>query len=428
MVGGEIRRGEVLMEQSEVVSQPDKRERIRLIVVLGLLIAIGPLTIDMYLPALPSITTDLATTASAVQLTLTGTLAGLALGQLFIGPLSDAVGRRIPLIAGLVLHVVASLLCVVAPNIETLGALRILQGLGTAASSVVASAVVRDKFSGTLAAKVFSRLILVMGAAPILAPTLGSQVLRLTQWRGIFVVLALFGVALIALAVVMLPETLPANRRRRLGLVPTLVTYGSLLRDRVFVGMIFVAGLAMAAIFAYVSGSSFVFQGQYGLDEQEFGLIFGAGAAGLIAATQLNVRLLSRYTPQQILLVGLSGGTAAGLALVFFAATGIGGMPTVVISLWFVLAGAGLALPNAPAIALTRHGEAAGTASAMMGAVQFGVGAIAAPLVGAIGTGGAAMAVVVAGGMILALATLLIVVRPSRIAVLDAAPLPAPAH
>src|SRR5688572_401169 len=189
-----LQRGEVPMEQSEVVSQPDKRERIRLIVVLGLLIAIGPLTIDMYLPALPSITTDLATTASAVQLTLTGTLAGLALGQLFIGPLSDAVGRRIPLIAGLVLHVVASLLCVVAPNIETLGALRILQGLGTAASSVVASAVVRDKFSGTLAAKVFSRLILVMGAAPILAPTLGSQVLRLTQWRGIFVVLALFGV------------------------------------------------------------------------------------------------------------------------------------------------------------------------------------------------------------------------------------------
>ncbi|GLY26138.1 multidrug effflux MFS transporter [Micromonospora sp. NBRC 101691] len=403
-------------------------QRLRLVLVLGSLIAIGPLTIDMYLPALPAIVDDLSTTSAAVQLTLTGTLAGLALGQLVIGPLSDALGRRTPLLAGTALHVLASLLCVIAPSVEVLGALRVLQGLGTAATAVVAMAVVRDLFSGAAFATLFSRLMLVMGVAPILAPTLGSEVLRWTSWRGIFVVLAIFGVALLAVAAFGLRETLPVALRRSGRMVDTVRTYGTLLRDRVFVGLVLVAGLAMAALFAYVSGSSFVLQDQYGLDEQEFGLAFGAGAVGLILATQLNVRLLRRYTPQRILLFSLVAGTVAALGMLVFAATGLGGLPALLATLWVVLAAAGLAMPNAPALALSRHGEAAGTASALLGAVQFGVGAVAAPLVGVLGTGAVAMALVVTGGMACAIVVLLVVVRPARLGALDVVPVAGAAH
>jgi DHA1 family bicyclomycin/chloramphenicol resistance-like MFS transporter len=387
---------------------------VRLVLALGSLVALGPLTIDTYLPAFPAIAADLQVSSAAVQLTLTGTLIGLAGGQLLIGPLSDAWGRRAPLIAGVALHVLASVLCVVAPSITVLGGLRVLQGLGVAAASVVAMAMVRDLFEGAAFARIFSRLMLVMGAAPILAPTLGGAVLRWTNWRGVFVVLAGLGVLLILVAAVGLPETLPAHRRRSGGLAGTGRVYRGLLRDRAFVGLVLVAGLAMAALFAYVSGSSFVFQRQYGLSEQQFGLVFGAGALGLIAATQLNVVLLRRATPQQILSGALAAGSVAGGVLVAFAATGFAGLAGIVGPLWVVLASAGLALPNAPALALSRHGEAAGTASALLGSVQFGVGALAAPLVGVLGTGAVAMAVVVAGGMATATAVLRFVVQPAQ--------------
>ncbi|GIF98968.1 multidrug effflux MFS transporter [Catellatospora citrea] len=389
-------------------------QQLRLVLVLGSLIAIGPLTIDMYLPALPAITDDLATTSTAVQLTLTGTLAGLGLGQLVIGPLSDAYGRRKPLILGLLLHVLASALCVIAPDVLTLGALRVLQGLGVAASSVVAMAVVRDLFDGTAFARLFSRLMLVMGAAPVLAPTLGGAVLRWTQWRGVFVVLAGFGIALTLVALFGLRETLPAERRRTGGTAGTLRTYRTLVQDRTFVGLVFVAGLAMAGLFAYVAGSSFVLQEQYGLNEQQFAIVFGAGAAGLIGATQLNVRLLRRYTPQRILVGALVAGAAAAAVLVTLAATGLGGLPALLCGLWAVLAASGLALPNAPALAMSRHGEAAGTAAALLGAVQFGVGAVAAPMVGLLGADAMAMTTVILVGMAAALAIALLVMRTAR--------------
>lgn len=386
----------------------------RLVLALGALVALGPLTIDTYLPALPAIATDLNATSAAVQLTLTGTLIGMAGGQLLIGPLSDAWGRRPLLVAGIAVHVLASVLCVMAPSIAVLGGLRVLQGLGVAASSVVAMAMVRDLFDGAAFARIFSRLMLVMGAAPILAPTLGSAVLRWTDWRGVFVVLAVLGSLLIVVALAGLPETLPASRRRRSGLAGSGRVYAGLLRDRSFVGLVLVAGFAMAALFAYISGSSFVFQDRYGLTEQQFGLVFGAGALGLIAATQLNVVLLRRFEPARILGGALVVGTVAAVALVVFAATGFAGLAGIVAALWVVLASAGLAMPNAPALALSRHGEAAGTASAVLGSVQFGVGALAAPLVGVLGTGPVAMAAVVAGGMVAATATLRFVVRPAR--------------
>ncbi|MDG4836802.1 multidrug effflux MFS transporter [Micromonospora sp. WMMD967] len=395
------------------------RQRVQLVLVLGALIAIGPLTIDMYLPALPAITAGLQTTETAVQLTLTGTLVGLALGQLLIGPLSDVVGRRIPLLAGLAAHIVASVLCVFAPTIAVLGTLRVLQGLGVAAATVVATAVVRDLFSGASFARIFSRLMLVMGLAPILAPTLGSGLLRWTEWRGVFAALAVLGALLIVVAALRLQETLPVTRRRHGGVAATVRDYRGLFNDRAFVGLVLVAGLAMAALFAYVSGSSFVLQQEYGLDEQEFGLAFGAGAVGLIAATQFNVRLLRRYTPQQILVSALIAGTAAGLLLVLFAATGFGGLGTLLAALWLVLAAAGLALPNAPALAMSRHSEAAGTAAALLGAVQFGIGALSAPLAGLFGTGSVPMAIVIAGGMAAALVVMLVVVPRASLGTVD---------
>jgi len=393
------------------------RRRLALILVLGSLIALGPLTIDTYLPALPAITDDLATSASTVQLTLTGTLVGLALGQLIIGPWADALGRKRPALAGIAVHVLASAGCALAPGVALLGAFRVLQGLGAAAGTVVAMAVVRDLFTGSDAARLISRLMLVMGAAPILAPTLGGIVLGVTSWRGVFVVLALFGVAIISVTARALPETLPVARRRNGGVLGTARDYGRLFTDRAYLGLILVAGLAMAAMFAYVAGSSFVFQEQYGLSEQQFGFVFGAGAIGLIGATQLNVRLLRRWTPSQILTTALAVGAAMGLLLLLFAATGFGGIAGILVPLWLVLAAAGLALPNAPALALSRHGEAAGTAAALLGAVQFGVGALAAPLVGVLGTGAVPMAAVIAGGMLAANLVLVAVARPWQLAV-----------
>jgi DHA1 family bicyclomycin/chloramphenicol resistance-like MFS transporter len=386
------------------------------VLVLGALIALGPLTIDMYLPALPTIVDDLGTTSAAVQLTLTGTLAGLALGQLLVGPLSDTFGRRRPLLVGVGVHVLASLLCLVAPNIGVLGGLRVLQGIGAAAASVVTMAIVRDLFVGRAAATLFSRLMLVLGVAPVLAPTIGGEVLRFTSWRGVFVVLAVLGLMLVVVAAVALPETLPAVRRRPLGVRNTLRTYRGLLRDRTFLGLVLVAGLSMAGLFGYVAGSSFVFQQQFGLDQQQFGLAFGAGAIFLIAATQLNAYLLRAFEPGTLLLAALAGGAVSGLVLVAAAVTGVGGLVGVLVPMFGVLFAVGLALPNAPALALAGHGEAAGTAAALLGAVQFGVGALVSPLVGILGNDAVAMGVVVACGLVLALAVLVVVVRPWRLA------------
>ena len=384
----------------------------RLALLLGAFVALGPLTIDMYLPALPTIRQQLGTTSATVQLTLTGTLVGLALGQLVIGPLSDTMGRRRPLLAGTALHVVASLFVLVAPNVAVLGVLRVLQGVGTAATAVVALAIVRDLFEGRAAATMLSRLFLVMGVAPVLAPTIGGEILRFTSWRGVFAVLAVYGVVVLLLGSVGLRETLPAERRHSGGIADSLRTYGLLLRDRSYVGLIVVAGLTMAALFTYVSGSSFVYQQQFGLDEQQFGLLFGAGAVWLISATQLNPVLLRWWSPAQILVTSTVAGTTAGGVLLALAATGTGGLFGIAVPLWAVLFAAGLALPNAPALALGGYGESAGSAAALLGAVQFGVGAAVSPLVGLLGNDALAMGSVIVAALLLAVAVLLVVVRP----------------
>lgn len=388
-------------------------ERLRLIVVLGALVALGPLTIDMYLPAFPAITADLLTSSSMVQLTLTGTLIGLGAGQLILGPFSDAFGRRVPLIVGTVVHIAASLLCSVAPNLAVLGALRTIQGFGAAATTVVALAIVRDLFSGTAAATVLSRLMLVMGAAPIFAPALGGAILVAGSWRWIFVALAIFGVVLLLVAVTSLRETLPPERRRPARIRPVLTTYSSMLRDVQFVVLAFVAAAGMSALFAYIAGASFVLQEDFGLSEQQFAVVFAVGAAALIGAAQLNVPLLGRFAPRQIVLAALISTLIAAATLTIFAVLDVGGRAGFLVPLWLVLGGVGFVLPNAPALALSRYGAAAGSAAALLGAAQFGLGALVAPLVGLLGNDARAMALTMTAGSALALIALL-AARPGR--------------
>ena len=387
------------------------RESLRLVLMLGVLVALGPFTIDMYLPALPTISDELHTTSTAVQLTLTGTLAGLGFGQLILGPLSDTFGRRRPLLAGTTIHVVASLLCVVAPNVAVLGVLRVLEGLGAAAASVVAIAVVRDLFTGVRAARMISRLVLVIGASPVLAPTVGGQMLRWTDWRGVFAALAVLGLAVTIMAAIALPETLPPARRRTGGIPATLRTYRGLLTDRTFVCLVLVSGLNASALFAYVAGSSFVMQDQYGLSEHAFSLVFAINSVSNIGASQVNVLLLTWFQPARILVASLSTAIVSSMALLVVALTGAGGLIGLLVPLFVLLGAIGLSGPNASALGLSLHGESAGTAAALFGSLNFGLGALTAPIVGLLGNDSHAMAIAMAGGIGLASTVLVFGVR-----------------
>lgn len=391
---------------SRLAEQFVGRRYLQLVLVLGALSAIGPLTIDTYLPALPQLSAEMGATDAQTQLTITGLLVGLGVGQLIIGPLSDAVGRRKPLLVGLAAHGLMSLLCAVAPSITLLAVTRTLQGLAGAAVAVVAMAVVRDLFTGIRAAQLLSRLILVLGIAPILAPSVGSLVLSITSWRGIFVGLAVAAVLLWLLALLALPETLPVERRQPRTVRGSLRSYGRLFTDRLFVAMVLVAGLMFATLFAYIAGAPFILQGQFGLSAQQFGVAFSANAVGLILMTQLNPVLVGRYGPIRVVSIALVAALVSALALLATALTGFGGLAGLMIPLWFVVTAAGLCMPNTPAIALNRYGDAAGTAAAVLGAAQFGIGGSVAPLVGVLGNQSAvpmAAIIVAAAGLATAL-------------------------
>jgi MFS transporter, DHA1 family, multidrug resistance protein len=400
---------DVTSERDVVVEQ--SVSRVRMIMVLGALVALGPLTLDLYLPALPRITDELGVSSSVTQLTLTGTLAGLALGQLIVGPLSDSLGRRKPLIAGIVLHMLASAVCLGAPGIAVLGVGRVLQGIGASAVMVVAIAVVGDLFADTAAATVLSRLMLVLGVAPVVAPSLGAAVLLHASWHWVFGVLIALAGCLLLVAAVALPETLPPSARRPLRVGAVGATYAELLRDARFVILVLVAALAMSGLFAYISGASFVLQGHYGLDQQLFAIVFGAGAISFITASQVNVVLLKRFSPQSIVVCALAAAVVAGAAFVGLALAHVGALPGFLLPVWSILAAMGLVIPNAPAVALSRHHDAAGTAAALLGAAQFGIGAAVAPIVGVLGNDELALAVVMTTGVVVALVALVTVIR-----------------
>ena len=369
-----------------MLTAADAPSRRRTIVVLGMLSTFGPLSLDLYLPALPQLADSLGTSASSAQLSITSCLLGLAVGQLVAGPLSDRLGRRSPLIVGLFLYLLTSAACALAPSITVLVLLRLLQGLSGAAGLVVARAVARDLYSGRRLVIPFSRLILVSGLAPVVAPVLGGQLGRVMGWRGVFLVLAGFGLVLLLAGVFGLPETLPERRRTTGGVRATLHGFATLLRDRFFVGAAASAGLAAASMFAYIAGATFVLQKLYGLSPQAFSFVFGANALGIMAMGQVAALLARTRSAVRVLALGLGLNLVGALALAVTVLTALG-LPFLVGSLLVMVSAVGLVFPTSTALALADYPEQAGTASSLLGLGQYVAGALAAPLVGIAGTG-----------------------------------------
>lgn len=359
----------------------------KLTFMLGSLTALGPLSIDMYLPSFPAIARDLTASPAQVQLTLAVFFVALGIGQAFYGPLSDRFGRRRPLCFGLALYVLASAGCALARSIEALVAWRFAQALGGCAGMVIARAVVRDRFDEREAARFFSLLILVTGLAPILAPSIGGQILVFFSWRAIFWTLAGFALVGLITATFVLPESLPPERRTEGGVATALRVYARLLRDRAFMRYALSGALVISGMFAYIFGSPFVFMQIYGVRPERFGWIFGAIALGLISASQLNRVVLARVAGARILSHALVVTAAAGVILLVMAWTGVGGLAGLLGPLFVYIASLGFVLPNVIATALGPQGRNAGTASALLGTLQFGAGATVGALLGVLGDG-----------------------------------------
>ncbi|PBC76790.1 DHA1 family bicyclomycin/chloramphenicol resistance-like MFS transporter [Streptomyces sp. TLI_235] len=384
------------------------------VAVLGGLVALGPFTTDLYLPALPSLTADLHSTAPAVQLTLTGQLFGMAAGQLVFGPLSDRHGRRRPLLAGIAAYALATLVCALAPSVPVLVAARFVQGAAGAAGLVIARAVARDRYEGVAMIRFMASLAMISGLAPIVAPVLGAQLLHVTDWRGIFAVLAALGAVLALLAALALEESLPPERRHRGGLATTLGAIGGLLREGRFVGYVLTSTFAFGALFAYVSGSSTVLQEVYRVSPQTYSLLFAVNSVALMASTQLNGRVLvSRLRPASLMLLGLLLAVVAGFALTLFTGVWDLGLAAVCPAMCLLMASMGMVGPNSAAQALTMAPHAAGSASALLGLGTFLCGAVVAPLSSAGGEPSAVLlGVVVLGSAVLSLVAFLVFCRP----------------
>ncbi|MGV9451070.1 multidrug effflux MFS transporter [Streptomyces sp. NPDC003635] len=393
-----------------------RRTGLLVTLVLGGLTATPPLAMDMYLPALPQVTEALSAPAATVQLTLTACLAGMALGQLVVGPMSDRWGRRRPLLIGLAVYVLATALCAVAPTVEFLVAFRLAQGLAGAAGIVIARAVVRDLYDGVAMARFFSTLMLISGVAPIVAPLIGGQILRVTDWRGVFVVLTVVGVALAGVVWARLPETLAPADRHSGGVGEALRSMRGLLADRAFAGYMLTGGFAFAALFAYISASPFVIQEIYGASPQTFSLLFGLNSIGLVVVGQINGKVLvGRVSLDSVLAVGLGVVLLAAAALLLMSAGAFGevGLVPVAAALFVLMSAMGVTLPNTQTLALLRTKQAAGSASALLGTSSFLIGAVASPLVGVAGEGTAVpMAVVQLAAALVASACFVGMCRP----------------
>jgi DHA1 family bicyclomycin/chloramphenicol resistance-like MFS transporter len=357
---------------------------------LGGLTALTPLSMDMYLPAMPEVTDALHSPASTVQLTLTACLAGMALGQLVVGPLSDRFGRRRPLLTGMLVYVLATAVCAFASSVELLIGFRLLQGLAGAAGIVISRAIVRDLYDGVEMARFFATLMLISGAAPIIAPLIGGQVLRLTDWRGVFVVLTVIGALLTLVAWRWLHETLPPEERHTGGTSTTFAAMRGLVADRPFTGYVLTGSFAFAALFTYVTASAFVIQDIYGASPQTFSLLFGLNSIAVIGVGQLNGQVLvGRVDMDKVLGVGLAVIVLASAALLVMAGGVFGeaGLPAVSAALFVLMGAMGVVMPNTNALALTRTRYAAGSASALLGTTTFLVGALLSPLGAVAGEG-----------------------------------------
>lgn len=396
--------------------------RVLYIIVLGALTALGPFTIDLYLPAFPVLESDFQTTSAAIQLTLTGTMIGFAVGQLVVGPLSDKVGRRVPLIVVTALHVLASIAAAVAPDLLLLGGTRVLMGIGAAAGGVVAMAIVRDLFGGRRLVVMLSRLALVSGVAPVIAPLIGSWLLGIMPWRGIFVVLAGYGAVMLLCAVLFIPETLPKERRNERGSTTIWQRYRSVFSDRVFVGVLVIGAMTFSGLFSYLSASPFLFQETHGLNAQEYGWLFAVNSVGVVVGVQAASRLAARFGPQWVLAFSTSVLLVSGAAIVVDDQLGLGFWGTV-IPLFLFMTACGFSFPCVQVLALDRHGKAAGTAASVLGASNNGVAAIISPVVGLISAGAGitatTMASVMVGCSVIGILALWLIVRPRTVGMLN---------
>jgi DHA1 family bicyclomycin/chloramphenicol resistance-like MFS transporter len=382
------------------------------VVVLGGLTMFGPLSLDLYLPALPQLADDLNASASAAQLSITACLVGLAVGQLLAGPLSDRLGRKRPLIIGLVAYLLASIACALAPSVTVLIVLRLIQGLGGAAGIVISRAIARDLYSGSALMIFFSRLLLIAGLAPVLAPILGGQLSLIMSWRGIFGVLAGFGAVLLLAGWFGLKETLPPERRIVGGFGRTVQGYNTLLHDRFFVGCALSSGLAGATMFAYIAGSTFVLQRIYGMSPQGFSFVFGGISLGLVAAAQIGARIALVWPLTRVLGLGLMINLFGATALLVTVITGLP-MGVLIGALVVMVCAVGLIFPTANALAMADYPDLAGTASSLQGLSQFVFGAVAAPLVGIAGEHTAVpLGIVTTGVSLLATASFTSLVLP----------------
>lgn len=391
-----------------------RNRKILYILLLGALTALGPFTIDLYLPAFPALEASLGVSEAEVQLTLTGTTVGFALGQLVVGPLSDKFGRRLPLILATALHISASLGAALSTDLATLGIFRVLMGIGAAGGGVVAMAMVRDLFSGYAMVRMFSRMALVNGLAPILAPVIGSQLLLIMPWPGIFYFLAGYGTLVIIAAILLVRETLPPELRGQSGLTAGQ-RYKLLFSDRMFVGLLMLGGMNFAGLFAYLSASPFLFQNIYGFTPQQYGLLFGINSLGIVAGVQTSSRVIKRVPPQWILACSTAWMFLMALLIVVFDQFGLG-LWGVMVPLWFYILGTGFTFPCVQVLALSKHGAQAGTAASLLGAATFMMAGLVSPVVGWFGEISATvMGGVQATSILLAAAALWLVVRPRTV-------------
>lgn len=365
-------------------TSPIQTKRLTLILILGSLAALGPLSIDMYLPAFPDMSRSFGASASSIQLSLTACMLGMALGQIIVGPLSDVRGRKRPLILALFAYLLASLACAFAPTIEVLIALRFVQGAAGASGIVISRAIVRDLFEGPELTKFFAALSLVNGTAPILAPIIGGQILRFGDWRVVFYLLAVLSTLMLIAVAFRLPETLPVHHRVEGNLKTTFGTFGRLLSDRTFIGYAFAQAFAMGAMFAYISGSPFVLQNIYGASPQQFSFLFGLNGIGIILAAQTAGRLAGRVDSEKMMRIALTVVALAGICL-FLALTLSDSLILVMIPLFFVVSSVGMISTLGFTLAMQNYGSTAGSASALLGLLPMLVGSLVSPLVGVMG-------------------------------------------
>jgi DHA1 family bicyclomycin/chloramphenicol resistance-like MFS transporter len=391
------------------------RRRAGIILIFGGLWTLGSFATDLFLPAMPAAAGALGASESAVAFSVTTFLIGLGLGQLIAGPVSDGRGRRPTLLAGLAVFTASAFVCIVAPSVEVLIVTRLVQGMAAAFGLAIPNAMVTDYARGREAARLFSWILIIGGVAPLVAALTGAQMLRLMGWRGPFVALTAISVVVLVCVALWLPESLPRERRSAGGVRAALRTMARLTRDGRFMGYTLTGAFVYMAFFAYLGGSSFVLQHQYGVSPTTYSVLFAVNALGMLAASQANHRLLARFTPQRLLAVGLVTFAIAGVAVLVSALTGALGLWGLAVPFFVIVADMGVILPDLTALALSLHPEVAGTAAACFGGLRLGIGALAMPLIGLSGTVSAtSMAVMIAGAGVIALVLFGLTARRAR--------------